>query len=304
MKDFERLNGLIAATFTPMKADGSLNLEAVTPYADMIADNGLRGVFVCGTTGESHSMSVAERKAELEAWVRAARGRFKVVAHVGSNSQVDAVELAAHAQQAGADAIGAMSPTFFKPATPHDLAVFMQPVAAAAASLPFYYYHIPAMTGVSLSVPAFLDEAKQFIPNLAGVKYSHNNLMEMQECLALDGGAFEILHGYDEYLLAGLALGAKGGVGSTYNYAPRVYQGIVKAFGEGNMELARKYQLQSVDIVEVIIRHGGGVRGGKAIMNVIGIDCGNCRPPFAPFTAEELLQVRKELDAIGFQDPL
>lgn len=300
MKNYQRIEGLVAASFTPMDAMGSVYLPAIEHYADLMARSGMSGVFVCGTTGESHSLTTQERKEILAEWVKTAQGRFKVIAHVGSNSMHEAMELAAHAQQVGADAVGAMAPCFFKPATVRDLVAFFAPIAASAAELPFYYYNMPSMTGVCLSVPEFLVEGKKVIPNLVGTKFTHNNLMEMGECLALNNGAFEVLHGYDEILIAGLAFGAVGGVGSTYNYLPKVYLGIIEAMKKGDMETARQLQQQSIEVVKVIIKYGGGVRGGKAIMNLIGIECGQCRLPITPFSDEEYTSLKEDLEKIGF----
>lgn len=300
MKNYQRLEGLIAATFTPMHQTGEVNLSVIGKYADLMAASSMTGVFVCGTTGESLSLTTDERKQVLEEWVKCAEGRFKVIAHVGSNSQLEAVELARHAQKSGADAIGAMAPCFFKPASVKDLVGFFTPIAHAAEELPFYYYNMPSMTGVSLPVTEFLIEGKKAMPTLVGTKFTHNNLMEMGECLTLNNGEFEVLHGYDEILIAGLAFGAVAGVGSTYNYLPTVYWGILEAMREGNLEKARELQQKSIEIVEIIIKYGGGVRGGKAIMNLIGIECGNCRLPITPFSSEEYQSLRQDLKNINF----
>ncbi len=299
MENKERLNGLVAATFTPMRSDGSINCPAIAPYAQHIAEHGIEGVFVCGTTGEFASLTINERKTILEHWVKAADGRFKVIAHVGSNSQQEAALLAAHAANVGAWGIASIAPSFFKPATVGELVAFFTPVAAAAPTLPFYYYNMPAMTGVDLSVPRFLEEGRKVMPNLVGVKYTHNNMMEMAECIHLNNGAFEVLHGYDETLICGLALGAVAGVGSTYNYIPHVYLNILKSMESNDVETARAFQMQSLEMVKIIIQYGGGVRGGKAIMNLIGIECGPCRPPFATFEREEYDALRENLQGIG-----
>ncbi|MEA5043494.1 MAG: dihydrodipicolinate synthase family protein, partial [Petrimonas sp.] len=144
-----------------------------------------------------------------------------------------------------------------------------------------------------------LHEGKKTIPNLAGVKFTHNNLMEMGDCIQLDNGAFEVLHGFDETLICGLALGAVAGVGSTYNYIPHVYLNILKSMESNDVETARAFQMQSVEMVKIIIQYGGGVRGGKAIMNLIGIECGPCRPPFATFEREEYDALKENLQGIG-----
>ena len=204
MVNKQKLEGLIAAPFTPMTADGALNLAAVEPYADLLAASGVKGVFICGTTGESASLTTDERRAVAEAWVAAAAGRLKVIVHVGSNCAADAIALAQHAERSGADAIGAMAPYFFKPQTATELVAWFTPIANSN-SLPFYYYNMPSMSGVSVSVPEFLALGGKAMPTLAGVKFTHNNLMEMSQCLMLDGGRYEVLHGYDEILLCGLS---------------------------------------------------------------------------------------------------
>ena len=293
---------MIAAAFTPFDRSGEVNLTTIDAYADNVASTPIRGMFVCGTTGEFSSMTVAERKMVLERWIAAARGRFKVIAHVGSNCQKDAAELAAHAATAGADAVGSIAPSFFRPASVTDLVGFFAPVAAAAPELPFYYYNMPSITGVNLPVDIFLREGRKAMPNLAGVKFTHNNLMEMGACIALDGGAFEVLHGYDEVLIAGLALGAVAGIGSTYNYIPDVYQGIFDAMSRGEIEKARALQFKSIEMVEIIIKYGGGVRGGKAVMRHIGIDCGDCRSPITPFADGEYTQLEADLHRFGFSN--
>lgn len=300
MKTHEKLKGMIAATFTPMYKSGEVNLSAIAQYADMIASSAIRGVFVCGTTGEYSSLTVQERKDILKEWIRAADKRFVVIAHVGSNCQKSAVELSKHAAEAGADAIASIAPSFFKPSNVNDLVDFFAPVANAAPELPFYYYNMPSMTGVCLPVEKFLIEGRKKMPTLAGVKFTHNNLMEMGVCLDLDNQSFEVLHGYDEILISGLAMGAVAGVGSTYNYIPKVYDGVFKAMENNNLDAARELQMKSIRTVEVIIKYGGGVRGGKAIMNLIGIDCGDCRLPISPMTKDEYETLKEDLKSISF----
>ena len=162
------------------------------------------------------------------------------------------------------------------------------------------WFHIPSVSNVFVSMKDFLLEAHNRIPNLVGIKFTHNNLMEMQQYMALNNEQFEILHGYDEVLLGGLALGAKGAVGSTYNYIAGCYQNIMHEFDNGNITEARKLQLVSVEVVEVLIKYGGGVRAGKAIMGLKGLDCGPARAPIKKFNKQELLNLRTDLEKTEF----
>lgn len=295
-----KLFGLIPAVFTPFDKNGAVHLSQIQRYADKLITDGADGVFVCGSTGECSSMTLSEREQVLEAWIKAVAGRTRIIAHVGGTCQTDCIELALHAAKQGVDAVGAIAPFYFKPASVEDLVAFYKPIAEAVSPIPFYAYHMPSVTGVNLSMKEFLEKGSREISNLNGIKFTSNNFMEMLECIRLDNGRFDILNGFDEMLICGMAIGARGGVGSTYNYTLSTYRNLYNAFLAGDIERARNFQQESVEIVRIIIRHGGGVRGGKAIMNYLGIDCGNCRPPFAPYTKTEMHQLGEELSQIGF----
>ncbi|MDR0575894.1 MAG: dihydrodipicolinate synthase family protein [Tannerella sp.] len=300
MKNYQPLKGLIAAAFTPMDSAGNVNLSVIRSYAERMIDSEMTGIFICGTTGESASLTTEERKSITSEWIKWAKDKLKVIVHVSSNSLPQAVELARHAYESGADAIAAIAPSFFKPENIKELINFLVPIAGCAEELPFYYYNMPSMTGVYLPVPQLLEEGIKRIPNLAGVKFTHSNLMEMAECLHLENGRFEVLHGYDETLITGLSLGAKTGVGSTYNYIPHIYKGVIDSFRKGDMDTARKLQMESIEIVKIITKYGGGVRGGKAIMNLLDIECGPCRLPIALFSKKEYDLLRDDLEKTGF----
>ena len=298
----EHIEGLIAAPFTPFAPDGAVDPDTIDAQADLLGRNGLAGAFICGTTGEGVSMSESERMAVAERWVRAAPGGFKVIVHVGQDSISATRALAAHAREIGAWGIGAMSPCFFKPASVEMLLAWLAQVARAAPEMPLYFYHIPSMTGVSFPMVELLEGAAGRIPNLAGVKYTWEDLMDYQLCRRVAGGRFDMVFGRDEILLSALALGATGAIGSTFNYAPGLYLNIVAAFNAGDLDTARGLQDRSMDLVRVLGRHGGGVRCGKAIMKLAGLNCGQCRPPLAKVSADEAGAIRADLERIGFFD--
>jgi N-acetylneuraminate lyase len=232
MKDF-RLAGLLPAVFTPFKENGEINFSIIPEYAERLISEGAFGVFVCGSTGECVSMTLEERERVMDAWAEAVNHRIKIVAHVGGTCQKECAEMAAHAASIGADAVAAVGPYYFRPASVEDLIGFYKPIADAAANIPFYSYHMPSVTGIKLNMADFLRKGIESIPNLNGIKFTHNDFMEMAECIALDNGRFDILNGYDEMLLCGLAVGARGGVGSTYNYALNVYLNLMDCFFQG-----------------------------------------------------------------------
>jgi len=294
------IKGLIAAPFTPMFEDMSIHTGAIKKYAKKLIEDGVKGVFVCGTTGEGLLMDSEERKQVVEEWLKYQSDSFKIIVHVGSTSIVTASKLARHAQEVGADAIATMGPSFLPPNKVEPLVDYCEIVAKSASKIPFYYYHMPQVSNVDVSMLAFLEEGEKRIPTLAGIKFTNNNLMELQQLLNYKDGKFEIFHGYDEVLLAGLVLGAKGAVGSTYNYMSKIYRELIQNFESGNLLAAREIQLYSVKVVEVLIKYGGGVRAGKEIMNLCGIECGPLRSPFIKFTKKESEELKRDLEVINF----
>jgi len=279
---------ILAAPYTPFHDDGSLDLDGVEPHAAHLARNGIQSVFVNGTTGECHSLALAEREALARRWIEVTRGaKVRVVVHVGSNCLVDAVALARQAGQLGAAGIAAMSPSYFKPRTVADLVDCAATIAAAAPQTPFYLYDIPSLTGVQLSMPDFLSQARERIPNLVGLKYSNPDLLQFQHLVHADGGRWDIPWGSDESLLAALALGARSAVGSTYNFAAPVYRRLLAAVGRGDWTAARHEQFQSARIVQVLIRHGY-LGASKALMRRMGVPVGPTRLPLNnPTPAQE-----------------
>lgn len=299
--NINKLHGLIAAPYVALNADGSIDLKKIESQALSLVTNGVAGAFVCGTTGEGVSLSTAERMAVASRWREVAGPALKVIVHVGHTSLPECQTLAAHAQKIGAAGVSNFAPVFFKPSNIEDLTLFCAEVASAAPELPYYYYQIPSMTGVNLPAADFLRQAKDKIPNLAGVKFTFENLMDFAECSRLDNGRFDIVFGRDEMLLAGLALGATGAIGSTYNFAAPVYHRIIEAFTRGDLATAQAEQARANAMIAIFIRFGG-LSAGKSIMRLIGLDCGPLRLPLRTLSAEKEKALRLELDEIGFFD--
>jgi N-acetylneuraminate lyase len=242
---------------------------------------------------------VVERMNLAQRWTEVmGRRKLKLVVHVGHNCMEDARTLAAHAQRIGADAISAMAPCYFKPATADDLIEFMAPVGAAAPGLPLYFYDIPALTGVNVPLTEFLRKGKARIPNLAGIKFTSTDLVALQDCLNADDGSFNILFGSDEMLLAALALGVPGAVGSTYNYAAPLYARMIEAFQAGDLVTAQALQLKSVRLVQTLVPYGV-LAAGKALMSLMGADCGPVRPPVRRLTEEQKERLFRQVEALG-----
>jgi len=290
--------GLIAAPFTPFKADGSLALDRIGPYAERLYRQGISGAFVAGTTGEGASLTSQERRELLECWQRERPKALRLIAHVGHQSLAESCELAAHAHACGADAIGALFPSFFRPASIDDLVACCAQIARAAPGLPFFYYHMPSMTRVNFAMAEFLPKAVSSIPSFAGIKYTHEDLMDYGLTLAAAGERYSVLFGRDEVLLCALSLGSKGAVGSTYNYLAPLYLRMIDAFHDGRREEARELQLKAQQIIAVMISHGG-LSAGKAIMGLVGLECGGMRNPLPSLTLTQTRMLRDDLESAG-----
>lgn len=301
--NFKKLEGLIAAPFTPMKKDGSINISAIPGYYSLLKENGVKGAFICGSTGEGVSMTLQEKKEVAEAWASATGNDddFKVMLFLGGTSIADCKELALHAKNIGIYAISFTAPFYFKPANVNQLAKACAEVAAVVPDMPFYYYHIPVLTGVGFAMYDLLNVIDEQIPNFAGIKYTHEDFMDFQSCLNFKNGKYDMLWGRDENMLSALVLGTKGAVGSTFNYAPSLYYDMMAAFDKNNLEKARMLQQKSIDMIRLLGKYGG-IATGKAYMKLIGLDCGGFRLPVKNMSALEFESFKEDTQNLGFKN--
>ena len=298
MTTYRKLHELVAATHSPFHSDGSLAPEVVSRQASFLAANGIKTVFITGSTGECHSLTRTERASIYEAWAAAGPANgIAVIAHVGGNSLPDATALARYARELGLSAVSTLAPSYYKPAKITALVNWCEAIAGAATDLPFYYYDIPSMTRVSFPVDRFLREASGRIPNLAGVKFTNLDLVAYRRSLDVAGDRFDLPWGTDEALLGALATGARGGVGSTYNWAPKLYTNLIAAFERGDLDTARRLQSVSIAMVDAISATGF-MGTSKALMARLGVDVGPARSPLdnpSPAEVDALLQKLRSL---------
>lgn len=299
----QHLSGLIAAPFTPMNADGSVNISLIPAYYDFLKRNGVTGAFICGSTGEGVSMTTDEKKAVAEAWADCTKqdSDFKVMTLLGGTSIADCKILARHAKEVGLYGISFTSPFYFKPASVAALAEMCAEIANEVPDMPFYYYHIPVLTGVGFNMIDLLSAVDGKIPNFAGIKYTHEDFMDFLTCLRFQGGKYDMLWGRDENMLSALVLGAKGAVGSTYNYAAPLYYALIDAFNNGDLSEAQKLQQDSIDMIRLLGKYGG-IATGKAFMKLVGLDCGEFRLPVKNMSADQFEEFKKDVEAVGFSD--
>jgi N-acetylneuraminate lyase len=260
--------------------------------------NKVAGAFVNGSTGDFASLSVDERKLIIEEWSKYKSDDFFVINHVGHTSLKVAKDLATHSADK-VDAIATLSPYYFNIPSLQSLVSYCAEIAACAPNLPFYYYHIPDLTGANFAMVDFLKLAEDQIPNLAGIKFTKNNVVDFRYSKNYKNNKYNILYGVDEMFLASLPYEATGWVGSTYNHLAPLYYNIVEAFNAGDHKKASQLQTKSMQFVDELNNRGGFNGAGKSFMKVLGIDCGPSRYPHKTFSNEELKEVTGVLEGLG-----
>lgn len=300
---FNHLTGIIAAPFTPFKPDGSIHLDMIPSYYRLLKNNRVRGAFICGSTGEGASMTFDEKIKVAQAWMDTCKDddHFKVILFLGGTSIQESKDLAQAASGMGIDAIASTAPYYFKPNHVSTLADCCLDIAQSVPSLPYYYYHIPVLTGVDFPMIDLLKAVDGKASNFVGIKYTHENLMDFASCIHYQNGKYEMLWGRDESWLGALATGAKGAVGSTYNYAPKIYHEITSYFEGGQLSKAQELQQRSIEMIGLLGKYGG-IATGKAYMKWIGLDCGEFRLPVKNMSAAAYASFEKEVVALELDE--
>ena len=298
----QHLSGLIAAPFTPMNPDGSLNTSLIPKYYQFLKQNKVTGAFICGSTGEGVSLTMQEKKDTAKAWADCTKGDadFKVMLLTGGTCIADCIDLAKYAQREGIYAVSFTAPFYFKPADAKALAACCKAIADEVPDMPFYYYHIPVLNGCNVAMIDLLKEIDGEIPNFAGIKYTHEDFMDFLSCLHFQNGKYDMLWGRDENMLPALAVGAKGAVGSTFNYAAPLYYELIAAFDNNDLKKAQSLQQQSIDMITLLGKYGG-IATGKAYMKLVGLNCGKFRLPVKNMNGGEFELFKKDVAALSFE---
>jgi N-acetylneuraminate lyase len=295
-----KLHELVVATHTPFHADGSLAPEVVATQANFLSENGIKTIFMTGSTGESHSVTCAEKLELYDAWALAGKASgLSVIAHVGSNCIEESKILARRAGKLGFKAISALAPSYYKPGGLSGLIDCCAAIANEAPETPFYYYDIPVLTGLTLPMEQFLKQAPARIPSLAGIKFTNPDLVSYRRSLDVAGDDFDLPWGIDEALLAGLVTGARGGVGSTYNWAPQLYFELIAAYESGDHAEARRLQSVSIAMIDAIAATGF-LGTAKGLMARLGVPVGPARLPLGNPSEAQIDALMVRLDELGF----
>lgn len=290
--EFQGMEGAFSALFTPFDRSDRIDVGMIERLVEHQLESGIRGFYVTGSTGECLLLSGEERKRVAESVVRFNRGRAKVVVQVGHVSTVAAIELARHAADCGADWISSVGPVYF--GQTFEAAYGHYKAIAESTDLPFMIYSF-GQTLVPERDIRFFD-----IPNIKGMKYTGIDFYALQQLTVRIDKPVRIFAGSDQLLAAALIMGCcHGGIGTTYNIIPKHFAGICSAVERSDLRTATRLQYEANRALELMLRGGNGLSVSKAVMRVIGFDCGQCRMPNPPVSEQEYDNLAAQWKQLG-----
>ncbi|MDO5557992.1 MAG: dihydrodipicolinate synthase family protein [Oscillospiraceae bacterium] len=296
--NIEKYSGIIPAFYACYDNNSEVNPEAVRDLTKHLVSKGIKGLYVGGSSGECIYQSVSERKTTLENVIEACEGKITVIAHVACNNTKDSMELAAHAQSVGADAIAAIPPIYFH-LPDHAVAQYWNDISSAAPDTDFIIYNIPQLAGIALTPSLYKTMLEN--PRVIGVKNSSMPVLDIANFRSIGGNDRVVFNGPDEQLASGLIAGANGGIGGTYAVMPELYTAIFDLIGSGNIEKAAHIQTLATEIIFAMCSCTGNL---YAVMKEIirqrdGIDCGGVRKPLAAITEADMPVISKCITMIN-----
>lgn len=282
------IHGIFPALVTPYDANGKVDIKAMDPLVDMMIDRGVGGFFICGSTAEMFLLSAQERMEALEGALVCVAGRCPVIAHTGGINIDETIALSRHAEKAGASAVAAVAPFYFK----YPFSGYLDYLGTAAGStgLPFYFYNIPMFTHVEFT----LDEMERIF-SISGVSGVKNSTLDLKVVAMARKMGLTALCGHDQIMLGALAMGAAGGIGSTYNIMPEKVVKLQTLYEQGKMEDALAVQ-HEINAICRILDAQGGIPAIKYALEVMGLPCGGPRTPFKPLDDSGKKAIREMAD--------
>lgn len=294
--------GIMPAVFTPLHDDQTINYAIIPAYAKYLADAGLKDFLIGGTTSENQTLSVAERKKLIDAWMEATKtNRTHIQVQVGGAPFADVLDLARYCQAVGVNSILTLPELYFKPSNVEELVFYVSQVANAAPDLPIFYYHNPSRTRVEVNMPAFVSAATATIPNFKGIKFASKDLYEAAQVLRILKDGQQILAAEECLLAPAALLGIKHSTCTSYSFFSKIAQDILNAVEQSDVQTARILQEKLSQAVDALTCEGPCVPVMKAAMEIVtGIKVGPPCLPQKPISAEAKLRIQSKLKALGF----
>ncbi|MBR6785644.1 MAG: N-acetylneuraminate lyase [Clostridia bacterium] len=275
------MNGIFTALLTPFKDDYSINEASLKKLVEFNLEKGINGFYVGGSTGEGLIMTAEERKEVFRIVKEAAGDKVPLIAHCGSISTDEAIGMAKTAEALGYDAVSAVAPLYYGFSFPAIRKYYDDIVSSV--NIPMVVYNFPGGSGVTFTADYAAEMFKD--ERYMGIKHTSNDLYTLHQFKQKIDRPVTIFNGFDEMCLGGLAMGADGAIGSTYNFMGDKFIRIYNEFKAGNIEKAQEIQTEANEIIAEMIKYTV-LPCEKAIMTHLGIDCGPCRRPFLPLTKE------------------
>ena len=278
MKDLTKYHGIIPAFYACYDDEGNVSPERTKSFTKFLMDKGVKGLYVCGSSGECIYQSKEERKLILESVMEIAKGKMTIIAHVACNNTADSMELAAHAESLGVDAIASIPPIYFK-LPEESIAQYWNDISSAAPNTDFVIYNIPQLAGVSLTMSLLKEMLKN--PNVVGVKNSSMPTQDIQMFKAEGGKDIVVFNGPDEQFVAGRAIGAEGGIGGTYAVMPELFVKLNEMLDAGDFTNAGKLQDDINEVIYTMCSGKGNMYAvAKAALKLrAGLELGGVREP-------------------------
>ena len=284
----KNLNGIFTALLTPFDQNNKVNEKELEKLVKFNVEKGVTGFYVGGSTAEAFLLSTDERKQIMDV-VKSSAPNHTLIAHIGSINELEAIEFGKHANKLSYDVVSSVAPFYYKFSFNEIKNYYYN--LAEASDLPMLVYHFPAFSGVNMGV----SEMSQFLSNdrFLGIKYTSNDFFTMEQCKANFPNKI-VYNGYDEMFLAGLSMGADGGIGSTYNFMADKFVKIQELFKNNKIEEAQAIQKDANKIITILCKIGV-MQAEKEVLNQLGFDFGVCRPPFGAPTEEEKALIKNEI---------
>jgi 4-hydroxy-tetrahydrodipicolinate synthase len=291
-----KVEGIIPALVTPMNDDESINESGLRTIIDHVIKGGVHGIFVCGSQGESFSLTNEEKKRVIATSIEASAGRVPIYAGTGTITTAQSVQLTKMARELGADAVSVTTPYFIKP-SPKELVDHYKAISEAAEDMPIILYSNPTRTGVIIDVDTVVKLAK--LDNVVGMKDSSADIVQTTAYIeATKGMDFSILVGNDACIFVALISGGKGAVAATSNAAPALVVGIYNAVKSGDIDKARELQFEllpirrafSMGTFPVVI---------KEALNLMGLPAGPARRPIQGLPPDKKAELKRVLANAG-----
>ncbi|MCR5344569.1 MAG: 4-hydroxy-tetrahydrodipicolinate synthase [Lachnospiraceae bacterium] len=283
------------AIVTPMNADMTVNYKRLEELVNYQIEHKTDAIIICGTTGESATLSGEEHRKCIETAVKAADGRVPVIAGSGANNAAHAVELSKSAEAAGADALLVVTP-YYNKATQKGLYEYYK-LIADNTSLPIIMYNVPSRTGTNIKPETAMKIARE-IKNVVGIKEACGNLSQIAELAALNDGSLDIISGNDDQTVPILSLGGIGVISVLANVAPEDAHNMVVEFLNGNIEKARTLQLKAIELINALFVEVNPMPV-KTAMNLMGMNVGPLRLPMCEMEEKNIEVLKKALKNYG-----